>query len=339
MLCVVSILQGSVRMFERILSADSEMVVFEKNVSDLFFSNVPLDSIEKIRQNPAVERIDAALFGIVSSKDNPIVTCFGVSADSPRIKDAEWIAGNSEQFSDTGQGVVVGKRAADFLNAEVGKMITVGNRDFKVIGIIESSNGFEDGGVFMPLKVSQDYFHKEGMASVATIKLKNKDQAQKLKKIIEDQYPNLVALENEEFSQSYSQFKILKTTAWVVGGIAFILGGLSVANTMILSVFGRIREIAILRVCGFSRGQLARLIFSESILIACFGAIIGTFISFVTLQILKALPSMQGYIDASLDPLLILAALAMSLITGIGGAFYPALYAMKIKPAAALRFE
>ena len=41
MLSVVGLLGGAVRMFERILRNDSELLVFEKNVSDLFFSNVP----------------------------------------------------------------------------------------------------------------------------------------------------------------------------------------------------------------------------------------------------------------------------------------------------------
>ena len=50
-----------------------------------------------------------------------------------------------------------------------------------------------------------------------------------------------------------------------------MLGGLSVANTMIMAVFGRIRELAILRVCGFSRWQVARLILGESVLVAATG--------------------------------------------------------------------
>ena len=41
MLTVVTILQGAIGMFERILSNDSEIIVFERNVSDLFFSSVP----------------------------------------------------------------------------------------------------------------------------------------------------------------------------------------------------------------------------------------------------------------------------------------------------------
>ena len=339
MLCVVTILQGAVRMFERILSTDSEMIVFEKNVSDLFFSNVPIDAIDRIGEHDAIAEIEPALFGIVSSPDNPVVTCFGIRANSSRLQKATWLKGSISQFKDDGDAVVLGKRAADFLKAEVGGRIPVGHQEFEVAGIIETENGFEDGGVFMPLALCQDYFHKEGVASVATIKMTDKSRIEELKKDIEEAYPNLVALENEEFSQSYSQFRILKTTSWLVGGIAFLLGGLSVANTMTLSVFGRIREIAILRVCGFSRGQVARLIFGESILVSMIGVVIGTLISFAALHLLKALPALQGYVDTSLEPKLIAAVIAMSFLTGIGGALYPALYAMKIKPADALRFE
>jgi len=79
---------------------------------------------------------------------------------------------------------------------------------------------------------------------------------------------NLVGLEDAEFTRSYSQFKILKATAWAVGGCGLLLGGLGVANTMIMSVFTRIREIAILRVCGFSNTQIAAMIFGESAVVS-----------------------------------------------------------------------
>ena len=44
MLTVITILQGAIGMFSRILSNDSELIVFERDVSDLFFSNVPSDA-------------------------------------------------------------------------------------------------------------------------------------------------------------------------------------------------------------------------------------------------------------------------------------------------------
>ena len=59
MLSVVGLLGGAVKMFERILRSDSQMVVFEKNVSDLFFSNVPVEVAAEL-DGPAILQGGAA---------------------------------------------------------------------------------------------------------------------------------------------------------------------------------------------------------------------------------------------------------------------------------------
>ncbi len=152
-------------------------------------------------------------------------------------------------------------------------------------------------------------------------------------------YPNLAALEDSEFSRTYSQFRILKATAWAVGGCGLLLGGLGVANTMIMSVFTRIREIAILRVNGFSHSQIGGVIFGESALVSLSGALSGLVIGSCALYGLKLIPALDGYVDPSIHPLLMLVVLTLALLTGIAGAFYPAIYAMRVRPVEALRFE
>jgi putative ABC transport system permease protein len=338
MLTVVTILQGAIGMFSNILSSDSEIIVFERNVSDLFFSNVSNSVANAVSKWPTVAHADPVVFGIVSSADHPIITCFGVTPMDALIRKATWIAGDRVDFGKNNEDVVLGSRAADFLNATVGSRVPIGHGTFHVIGILKTANGFEDGGVFMPLAAAQSFFHKDG-SSVITVKLRSKDDAAVFKQQIKQNYPNLIALENTEFSHSYSQFKILKATAWAVGGCGLILGGLGVANTMIMSVFTRIREIAILRVNGFSNAQIAGMIFGESSCVAAFGAIVGLTIGILALLTLKHVPALDGYIDASMKPLLMLVVVVLALLTGIAGALYPATYAMRIRPVEALRFE
>jgi len=193
--------------------------------------------------------------------------------------------------------------------------------------------------VFMPLNSAQSFFHKEGSSSVMTIKLRNKDDAQAFKKMVTAKNPNLIALEDAEFNRSYSQFKILKATAWAVGGCGLLLGGLGVANTMIMSVFTRIREIAILRVNGFSNTQIATMIFGESGVVSLFGALAGLSIGTCFLFLLKQVPALHGYIDVAIQPVVLLIVVALALLTGIAGALYPAVYAMRIRAVEALRFE
>ena len=339
MLSVVGLLGGAVKMFERILQSDAEMVVFEKNVSDLFFSNVPVELADELKQQPFVKDARPVLFTIITAPDRPVVTCFGITSDDPRLKKGEWLQGSAEDFNEEKNGVVLGERAADFLNAKAGGTIELGQGTYPVAGVLRMENGFENGGVFMPLGTCQREFHKEGVCSVVTVALADGRESVEVKDWMAKHHERLTALENEEFSRSYSQFKILKTTAWVVGGCAFLLGGLSVTNTMILSVFSRIKELAIARVCGFSRGQVARMIFGESLVVAAIGTAFGWALSIGGLHALRAVPQLQGYIDPRVGWMEAVGALSLALFTALAGALYPAWYAANLKPAEALRFE
>jgi putative ABC transport system permease protein len=231
MLTIVTILQGAVGMFSGILSSDSEIIVFERNVSDLFFSDVPASAVVDIAGWPIVQHADPVLFGIVSSSDHPIITCFGITESDARLRKATWINGSRSDFGKQSDGVVLGQRAAEFLHSSVGSYVAIGHGTFHVIGIIKTANGFEDGGVFMPLASAQTFFHKEGSSSVITIKLRNKTDAAELKRLVKAKFPTLVALEDEEFTRSYSQFKILKATAWAVGGCGLLLSAASASPT------------------------------------------------------------------------------------------------------------
>jgi putative ABC transport system permease protein len=336
MLTVVTVLEGAVGMFSNILSSGAELIIFERNVSDLFFSDVPPAAKDDIAKWPMVSHADPVLFGVVSSADHPIITCFGVTEADARIRNATWISGGAAQFA--GNSVVLGERAADFLETSTGKDVPIGHGVFHVAGVIRTRNGFEDGGVFMPIDAAQKFFHKEG-SSVITIKLRNKEDAAAFKAQVHQRYPNLIALEDAEFSRSYSQFKILKATAWAVGACGLALGGLGVANTMIMSVFTRIREIAILRVNGFANRQIAGTIFGESAVVSIAGALAGLAIGAAALYALKNVPALHGYVDTTMHPLLMLAVVLLALLTGLAGALYPAAYAMRIKAVEALRFE
>jgi putative ABC transport system permease protein len=299
---------------------------------------VPPVATEDIAHWPIVSRADPVLFGVVSSADHPIITCFGITAHDARIRNASWLSGSATEFEKGGSVVVLGERAAEFLAASPGRTVPIGHGVFRVIGVIRTRNGFEDGGVFMPLEAAQKFFHKEG-SSVITIKLRNKEDAAAFKAQVHQHYPNLIALEDSEFSRSYSQFKILKATAWAVGGCGLALGGLGIANTMIMSVFTRIREIAILRVNGFSNRQIAATIFGESALVSTAGAITGLAFGSAALYALKEVPALHGYVDVTIHPLLMLIVVLLALLTGIAGALYPAAYAMRNRPVEALRFE
>ena len=339
MLTILAIVTGAISMFERILANDSHYLVFERNVSDLFFSSVSDDQVHSVRQLDEVDEAHALLFGIVSSPGHPIITCFGVEQADPRLTKATWIAGSRERFGTDPAEVFLGSRAAEFLGARLGESLELGRSIFRVGGILRTENGFEDGGVFLPLPAAQRYFHRDNISSVVAVKLKDRDGGAAFKRAVEIQFPGLIALENREFNQSYTQFRILHFTAWAVGICAFALGGLGVANTMLLSVFTRIREIAVLRVCGFSELQVSVLIFAEAATIAMAGLVAGFAIGLMALFTLEHVPQFHGYIQVSVQGSILAGIIVTALLTAMAGAIYPAQYASRIQPADALRYE
>src|ERR1035438_6449243 len=78
----------------------------ERNVSDLFFSNVPTTAVEDIDGWPMVAHADPVLFGVVSSADHPIITCFGLNATDARIRKATWLQGDRTKFAQHADDVV-----------------------------------------------------------------------------------------------------------------------------------------------------------------------------------------------------------------------------------------
>ncbi|MEU6236455.1 FtsX-like permease family protein [Kitasatospora sp. NPDC047058] len=119
-------------------------------------------------------------------------------------------------------------------------------------------------------------------------------------------------------------------------GLAIVVAVLGVVNTLALSVVERTREIGLLRAIGLSRRQLRRMIRLESVVIALFGAVLGTVLGLawgVTgQQVLKD----QGLASLAVPAGTIVATLIASVVIGLVAALIPAFRAGRMNVLAAI---
>jgi putative ABC transport system permease protein len=143
----------------------------------------------------------------------------------------------------------------------------------------------------------------------------------------------------DEATQVAGQFQ---TVLLIFGIVSLIVAAFVIANTFAILLAQRIRETALLRCVGASRGQVLRAVLLESALVGLFGAIAGDLLGIGVCHALLGL--LNGVLDAGVPvhavvlapgPLLIGA--AVGVLVTVGAAVLPAIRATRTSPLAALR--
>jgi putative ABC transport system permease protein len=118
-----------------------------------------------------------------------------------------------------------------------------------------------------------------------------------------------------------------------LGAVALLVGGVGIANVMVVSVLERRREIGVRRALGASRSSIGGQFLVESVLLSLLGGLAGVLLGVVVTGVFAAT---QGW--AVLVPWVPVAAgLACSLVVGSLVGLYPALRAARVPPTEALR--
>ncbi|MDQ3703750.1 MAG: ABC transporter permease [Chloroflexota bacterium] len=142
-------------------------------------------------------------------------------------------------------------------------------------------------------------------------------------------------------------FSILQVMLSSVGLLALLVASVGIANTMIMSIYERTREIGTLKAIGSSNGDVLRIFMVEAGLIGLFGGIVGVIGGWLlglalNQVILEYMRQEQVPIDAPFFVVtweLVGGALAFAALVGIVAGLYPAFRAARLDPLAALRHE
>ncbi len=144
--------------------------------------------------------------------------------------------------------------------------------------------------------------------------------------------------------QSKQQSQMVQAVLGGIGAVSLFVAAIGIANTMMMSIYERTKEIGVMKVLGCDMGNIRDMFLIESGFIGFMGGVVGLILSLtISLAINKfvgaeSLTGMSG--DLSRIPLwLNLAALCFAIFVGMAAGFLPATRAMKLSPLAAIRNE
>jgi ABC-type antimicrobial peptide transport system permease subunit len=177
----------------------------------------------------------------------------------------------------------------------------------------------------------------------AVVEVDGMDNVMKVQKMITDM--GYQANSNMEWlEQSQKQSNMVQAVLGGIGAVSLFVAAIGIANTMMMSIYERTKEIGIIKVLGCDMRNIRNMFLLESGFIGFMGGIIGVVLSYgISLLVNKFLSGqMMAGIEGDISripPLLSLASIGFAIFVGMIAGFFPALRAMKLSPLAAIRNE
>jgi len=237
---------------------------------------------------------------------------------------------------------VIGSSAAGRSSVGVGGQLRFNPAmTFEVVGIVESGGSLLDNFIVVPLSALQDALGVHDRLSLIAVKLERPEAATEAAAAIEARFTELGAqTQAGMLSVVQDSLRISDFIRLGISAIALLVGGIAVANTMMMSVFERTREFGVIRAVGARPSFLFGLVIVESILLSLIGAAVGILLGWAVTEVVNRLAvDYVGLAVAAITPRLVLFAAAVALVMGLTSGLLPAGRASRIPIAVAVARE
>jgi putative ABC transport system permease protein len=213
-------------------------------------------------------------------------------------------------------------------------------RNFTVVGILEYTGSFFDNGVVIPLDRAQKFYERGDTVSlILAVPDPDSDPEDLAKRIalnVEKVTTFSPAELRKQIEQSLIVFSLITISAAV---LAAIIGGLSVMNTMLMSVSERTKEFGLMKALGAETKDILFMTMGEAALMGILGGIFGIIGGGTLVYYLNDYLASRGTTLFTITPRLIVIAITFATLLGVISGMYPAYRAAKMSPMEALRYE
>jgi putative ABC transport system permease protein len=230
----------------------------------------------------------------------------------------------------------------------------------EVVGVLRPSGWRYDHAMYIPMRDAVEWGtwaqgrrREPGRQGYAEVVIDTADPKSLL--AVEDQITAMgfpVWSDRQQAEEANAYFQTLQAVLGAIGAVALLVAALSIANTMLMAIYERTREIGLMKAVGASNQDVMRVFLAESggigLLGGVAGILLGLLVNVIINLVSRAVVAEQiagGAVDigrtaAAVTPLwLPLFAVAFATLVGLLSGAYPANRAANLSPIRALKYE
>jgi putative ABC transport system permease protein len=334
----------------------TRIFVFDQGAASGFQASARPITRDLVDEMTTIEGVDRATPVLQTLLDPDEVGGFDIPELLTGIEPETWYDERVDLRIDAGRFLEAGEEAVTVIGADlaerydlrVGDTFTMRDREFEVIGVLERTLTFPDKIAYVPLADAQQIYveavpqgldyRTDELATQIEVFPTDLGDADAIAAAIEETVDGVRTVTPDQVADQIGQASIVFNLI-IVGAsvIAVIVGGLSVINTMVMTVSERVREIGIKKAVGAPTGAILREFVIEATLLGAIGGLIGLGAGALLVIVLNAQTSGSGTTVFLLTPMLLLRSFLFATILGALAGIYPALRAARLDPVTALR--
>jgi len=320
-------------------------------------SPLSLSKADDIRQVPGVAEVTSGIGGLLDPDTTmsfgmpPMFDGSDMRGEAFESFEFEYAKGRALTPDDLGC-VVLGSDMVKKFDAGVGDTVTIRGEQFTVLGILEPTLTAPDTQVYMTLPDAQRLFVQDlpemvrgqvdqnDLANSMTVYPTPGTDPEALAARINETVAGVEAMGPSAFQDQIAGFMgIFNAIIYGIAIIALFVGGLSVINTMTMSVNERTREIGVRKAIGASDRHIVGQFLTESGIIGLIGGVSGLFLGWVAATVADKLLESRNLDLFLISPRLAIGSVLFAICLGLVSGLYPSLHAARLQPVLALRYE